>query len=654
MNKCYSYRLNELFEELVAGKYHEVIDEAEKILQNDKTDVETRIEAMLAKSWSLYYLAEFEFKEECKEQALDIISEAYQKSSEDGNTLLMFETIYMKIWSFSNNYKHEEVLENIEIAEEIYGKLKTEYPDLSKEKKVFLLSLYDLGLIHKESVVENYKWDFQESIGYLEEALQSNADSRVKGTVLSKILTLILYFQIGLSHNRKGEYNKVVEYRKKALTIAEENKNEYWMSFILQLIGRTYWRNGEYDLYLEYTMKSRDIWEKLGNTRGIGSSHHNIGIYYGEIGEWKKCLEHSQKAYDILSEDGKREGSNIIAQLTNNIAACNSNMGDFDKALTLYDKGIKISKKIGNEELVLINLGNKAVVHREIGELDVALKIHEERLEYSERRGFKEPFCNALWNIALIYQAKGLFNKAHEHFKETLQIYDDLGNKSRGVSILYSLVLLGVEFDKIELAKEYYQELERRSEDVEYKINKNQVLQAEAAILARSSVARDRIRAEVIYEQLLNEQLDYTLYLGIIFHLCDLLLSELKTSSDERILAKLQKYVNRMIELSTKNHLSQLIVESLWFKAQLSLLNLDFKKAKELLTQALNIAEEKGLNRLSLKIMKTKEQLVQQLIELEDLEKESPTISKRMDTFKIEKGFKEITSSQMYQFKQNI
>ncbi|MCE7749027.1 MAG: tetratricopeptide repeat protein, partial [Candidatus Heimdallarchaeota archaeon] len=301
-----------------------------------------------------------------------------------------------------------------------------------------------------------------------------------------------------------------------------------------------------------------------------------------------------------------------------------------------------------------INLGNKAVVHREIGELDVALKIHEERLEYYERRGFKNLVWNALWNIASIYQAKGLFNKAHEHFKEALQIHDDLGNKSRGVFTLYSLVLLGVEFDKIELAKEYYVELERRSEDVEYKITKNQVLQAEAAILARSLVARDRIRAEVIYEQLLNEQLDYAIYLGIIFHLCELLLSELKASSDERILAKLQKYVDKMIELSTKNYFTLLIVESLWFKAQLSLLNLDFEKTRELLTQALNIAEEKGLNRLSLKIMKAKEQLVQQLVDLEDLEKESPTISKRMDTIKIENGFKEITSSQMYQFKQNI
>jgi len=262
--------------------------------------------------------------------------------------------------------------------------------------------------------------------------------------------------------------------------------------------------------------------------------------------------------------------------------------------------------------------------------------------------------AGSIWNISSIYQAKGLFNKAHEKLKETLHIYEEVGNITDINSALYSLVLLSVKFDKLQLAKEYFAEFEKRADKAEYKITKQQIMLAEAAILARSSVARDRVRAEVIYDQLLKEQLVYNVHLGIIFHLCELLLSELKESSDERILVKLQNYVNKMIEFSTKNYISALIVESLWFKAQLSLLNLDLEKAKELLSQALDIAEEKGLNRHILKIMKAKEHLVQQLVELEDLEVESPTITKRMEAIKIENGFKEITNSQMFQFKQNI
>ena len=654
MNKSYSYRLNDLFEELVAGKYHEVIDEAEKILQNDKTDVETRIEAKLAKSWSLYYLAEFEFREEYTEKALEAISEAYQMSLEIECAILMFDTIFMKIWSFSQINKHKEVVDTIEKANDIYEKLKKEHPILSKEKESFLLTLCYLKLYHKEYIIENYKYDFEKSIDYLNKALEINTETRNKGSVLNKVLTLILYYLIYKSYLRISNYSKAVECQQIALKIAEENKNEYWMSFIFQLIGQSYWLKGKYDLHLDFTMKSREVSEKQGNIRGVGASHHKIGIYYGEIGEWKKALKHSQKAYDILLKDVIIEKSEIIARITNNIAICYYMMGEFDKALTHYDKAIEYNTKRGDEGRVQLNHANRAVIHIQRGEFDIALKIYNEIAQYCRRRGFKLLLSNALWNLSFIYQSKGLFNKAHEKLVETLQIYDEIEIKTEITSVLYRLVLLSMEFDRIELAKKYFEELERKSEDVEYKSTKNQVLQAEAAILEKSSAARDRMRAELIYDQLLNEQLTYSVHMGIIFHLCELLLSELKISSDERILAKLQKHVNNLIELSTKNHITALIVESLWFKAQLSLLNLDFEKAKELLTQAQTIAEEKGLNRHTLKIMKSKEQLVQQLVELEDLEKESPTISKRMDAIKIENGFKEITNSQMFQFKQNI
>jgi len=654
LNKSYSYRLNDLFEELVAGKYHEVIDEAEKILQNDKTNVETRIEAMLAKSWSLFRLANFEFRGDYKEQALEEIKEAHEKSLVVDNVLLMFDTIFLKILSLSQNNKHEEIIANVEKARDIYEKLIEEFPQLSREKKAFLLVLDYFELFHKESIIEDYSYDFQESISYLNQAFQLNVEYRDKGFVLNRELNMILLFEIFDSYSRINDSDKAVEHLQNAIDFAAKNKNEYWKSYFLQFIGRQYWISGEFDLFHEFTLKSREISEKIGNIRGIGSAHHNLGMYYNSIGDWKRGLEHSLKAFDILSKDGLGEKSTTIARLLNNIGVCYYNQGEFDKALTHYDMAIEHNTKMGEETLVHLNHNNKAIIHRERGELDIALKIYEEISQYSKRRGFKEMLSKSIWNISSVYQAKGLFNKAHDKLEETLKLLDEIGNTTDINSALYSLVLLSVKFDKLQLAKEYFAEFEKRADKAEYKITKQQIMLAEAAILARSSVARDRVRAEVIYDQLLKEQLVYNVHLGIIFHLCELLLSELKESSDERILVKLQKYVNKMIELSTKNHISALLVESLWFKAQLSLLNLDFEKAKELLSQALNLAEEKGLNRLSLKIMKSKEQLVQQLVELEDLEKESPTISKRMETIKIENDFKEITNSQMFQFKQNI
>jgi hypothetical protein len=106
-----------------------------------------------------------------------------------------------------------------------------------------------------------------------------------------------------------------------------------------------------------------------------------------------------------------------------------------------------------------------------------------------------------------------------------------------------------------------------------------------------------------------------------------------------------------LIEIGAKNNSSLILVESLWFKSQLCLLNLDINKASELLTQALGIAERKGLNQLALRVSKFKEQLIQQKIELESLEKTIPNISKRMEVVKVENGFKELKSKEIFDFK---
>ncbi|MHA1199241.1 MAG: hypothetical protein ACTSQF_07830, partial [Candidatus Heimdallarchaeaceae archaeon] len=137
----------------------------------------------------------------------------------------------------------------------------------------------------------------------------------------------------------------------------------------------------------------------------------------------------------------------------------------------------------------------------------------------------------------------------------------------------------------------------------------------------------------------------------VLLQLSELLLTELKETSNERYLTKLQKNISKLIEIGTANNFPSIIVESLWFKSQLSLLNLDIEEARELLSQALDIAEKEGLNRLALKITISKEQLIRQKIELEELEVEDSTISRRMELVNVENGFKKLKQKEIVMFK---
>ncbi len=173
-------------------------------------------------------------------------------------------------------------------------------------------------------------------------------------------------------------------------------------------------------------------------------------------------------------------------------------------------------------------------------------------------------------------------------------------------------------------------------------------------MLKTSENSRERVRAELILDQLLKEDLHHSVYIQVMFNLCELLLTELKETSDIKILAKLKKNLDRLIEIGSKNDNPYLSIEILWLKSQLSLLEMNSKEAKEILTEAQQLAEEKGFNNLALKVIKAKEKMLEQTIQLEELEVETNLISRRMEILKVENGFDEIRNSDRFQFKQQI
>ncbi len=642
MQEGFTYKLNDILKLTIEGKYYEAIEETDLVLQKENATKEERIEALILKGKSLFLLSWHESRIECTEEAMEILEEAFQLSEEIKDSLLMFDSLYWILWILNEDRKSKEFLNEYDKFEVIYEDLIREYPSLSDEKKSILLLVRSMSLFNKINVEINFGWKFEETKKLLEKALELTSTKK-SDSIEIREMQMFLYNYIAYCNSRIGEYETAIKYRRKALVIAEENENGYEISRILRHIAGAFWAKGDFDQLLEYALKTKEVNEKIGNTRALGHTHFQIGLYHCETGNWKKGFEQFQKSYNILSDDGKRE--EFDGKL-NNLGACCLFMGDYDRAIEFFEKTIEWNRKKGFLYEVNFTLGNLSVVYRNKGEIDKAIEIQKERIAYFKRMGMKKDYGGSLFLISTSYSLKGLFNKSVETLKEALEISDEIGHKTTSIHILTHLVELAVEQNKIDMAQKFYQELKRREEHLEYRISKSVVLYAEAVISKRSNNPRDRVKAELILDQLLSERTEYANQLDLLFQMCDLLLIEMKASSDEKILDKLQKYVNKLIELATKNHVSRMIVQGLWFKSQLSLLVSDFDKAKELLTQAQIIAEDTGLNHLVLKITKSKEELTQQIIKLEDLESTTVTIAQRMDVIKIENGFKEIRTSE--------
>jgi len=106
-----------------------------------------------------------------------------------------------------------------------------------------------------------------------------------------------------------------------------------------------------------------------------------------------------------------------------------------------------------------------------------------------------------------------------------------------------------------------------------------------------------------LFEQVVNENItSFELTIIALLNLCDMLLSELRTSGNEQIMSKIKEYSDMIQEIAKDQGSYWLQAETYWLQSQVSLIELDYERAKRLLTQAQLIAEDKGLLLLARRI----------------------------------------------------
>ena len=629
------------------GKYREAIEKLEKNIEEEEHNISDEIRVLILLSTCYARLGMFEVEENYSERSCQISSMASKLSKKAESLQLIAEAkaLYLSTYRVKQIFNPKLYLDEVKLLDETYKEIKNKGQSLPEEVEArILLALSN----HSRAMMlssKDYVWDHNETLDFLEEGLELIQESE------NKDLMFLLLLAKAYLYSRINEYDKSIEIFEESVKLAKDICNDYFRSLFLYEIGGLYWAKGEYKLQFDYLMKTLGIREKQENKRGIGQVYNRLGIYYLEIGDRKNALEYFQKAHDIVSEGGIKEKHFYYL---NNLGALHADMGNDDEALQCWRTAYRTNKNLGNMEYAYTNLANISTIHIRRGELDKALELLEEVLDYYKIVNNKREMSGILSSIGAVYRRKKMFKQAYEYKKDYLYNLQELEVKPVIAYALFDLISLALEFEKKDIAEKYYNVLVEITQKIEYKPYKDLSLIAEALMLKTSEDSRKRVQAELILDQLMQEDLHHSVHIQVLFNLCDLLLKELKETSDTKILAKLKKNLNKLIEIGSKNDNPYLSIEILWLKSQLSLLDMNSKEAKEILTEAQQLAEEKGFNNLALKVIKAKEQLLEQTIQLEELEVETNLISRRMEILEVENGFDEIRSSDRFQFKQQI
>ncbi len=643
--------LDEIEEILVKGRVKEVIRRCDTILEQKEIIPEERIRSKLFQAIAennlfIYrYVRDLESVERCNKLA----KEAYEESKKIGNLDLLFDSTLYYGWSFQDFYESERAFELFQEVEILYEKIKGEDPKLLEQKKSMYIWLKaTLPSIHSLfglQVPEDY---LQKGIQTIEQRLKLE-EKREKISSINKFIFLHNCINtIGIFYGRIGKLDKSFVYWKKLQAFHERIGNRQGVVYALAGIASSYYSKGEYNDYLDLISSRLRILEELDDEIGIMMNNTNLGAYYFSQGDYDRSLEYHKKAYDYFQEINNEIA---VTWISWDIGSIYLIKGDLDSASKFSEEAYSILNLRRPEHWYEI-LDSLAEIYLLKGELDEALRISQEGIEIHQITGFKPQIASFLSTISNILWQKGEKQEAVEKAEESLSMYEDFGNDIWIGYALSNLIFFVSELDKIKIASSHLQKLERIAKDTKDRKLIQRLNFSNALILKKSDNPRERMRADIILENLLLEDLEYTIQIKTILALCDLLIIELQSTGENELLNRLQKYVLDLYSLASTNNSFILTAETLMLQAKLALVDLDTAKATKLMEQANKIAEDKGLERLKTSIASEKEQFQGETDKIKELDLETP-ITERMEVISFDKRMNGIKKSSLTETKKD-
>ena len=630
--------LERILKDYIKGDFLKSIAELDELLKKEEITIEERIKAKILKSQIVNILTSLGYEHYSFDYGMKIAQEVIRESIDIKDKNLKFDSLINLQISYLNLNEWQEL-------QKLHAEIIPMFDELEPSK--------DLDYLKRKALIFTFKGivpllRVYSGEGATEEELERGFQTLIEGEKFCEknnlpIYQLTILTNIGFILTNRGELDSALEISQKVVDLCKGAKNKLAIAHSLDYLAQSYYQKTDYKKFYELSKERLVIAEELKNRGMVANSYNNIGHYYLVIGEYDEALNNynrSLETYQALNN------GNAIASTQHNCGYVYFLKGVFDKALEFYDKAYPVLKENQPQGWYEI-LSGFADVYIQKGELDKALEYLNQLMTIHKGLQNLLGISSVLSEQGKIYWQKGMKEQALSFIQESLEIRQKIGNKALVAASLSYLIQFNVELNNIEKAKKYFESLDLINKEIKNKHVSQYHKYSEALILKTSSNLRDRIKAELLFEQLVEEDILYPVLIQVLLHLCDILLLEMKETNEPEVLKKIYKQVNKLQELSEKNKSHVLLVETLKLKAQLALLEFDVESARNLLLKALNIAQENGLDRLVLDLLKQQEDLTKQSIDLKNLEQISSPLSHRMSVVKLEDTVEEIKKTSL-------
>lgn len=217
-------------------------------------------------------------------------------------------------------------------------------------------------------------------------------------------------------------------------------------------------------LGLELSSEAKSLSEEYSYQKGLAYAIRNMGVSHRYLSNLETALMLSFQAHDMFVQISEKSGE---AQACVSIGAIYYYMGDYERCLDFFLKGLRYSEESGNKEAQAYAYNGAGFTYGVVlGNPKKGLEFLQKALTLSKETGISldlQP--RVLDSIAEIYMNDGQLDKAYETSIECLKLSDELSQKVTKGYALFRMGNIFVRQNRLNEAKEYFlRSLELRRE----------------------------------------------------------------------------------------------------------------------------------------------------------------------------------------------
>ncbi|MBY9007527.1 MAG: tetratricopeptide repeat protein [Candidatus Lokiarchaeota archaeon] len=429
----------------------------------------------------------------------------------------------------------------------------------------------------------------------------------------------------------------------------QENKSKEFIkrkAYFKFLLGRIFAEKTKVHKAINLFQESYELRKKINYKYGMLWSLINSGSLLMSIGKFEKAKKNLGTSLSLAEEINCEVG---IIWILITLGGIEYHLRNLDKAMSYAERGVIISEKYNYKHSSSLCYDIIGHCLNKKGYLNKALHYFQKSLTNRIETGYKYLLAQSYYTIGNIYIQKGELKEGLDYFNHILdipwvkkdeiskpayltiigRIYGELGDfltakkylteaiellktkegyifhyQNFNVSIaktLHGLIVILIQSKEYNLVRYYLEELNKLRIKYPEMIQFKQLYRLDKALFLKTSVRlMDRMEAGTILKKISEEDIfDYEITTEAMINLCEVLISELELTGDERIFKEIDDLIEKLLEIAQSQSLFELLASTYFFKAKISLLKLEIDIAKKLFMKAQNIAHEQGLERLA-------------------------------------------------------